>query len=537
LHIFDFLHPAGTDAGKQTGRRFFSGLACALVFGLTLCGTVAAADEPLWFDGERPNKEAWQAIAILADAATEGLEAKNYNVESLRQAFAAAENGPALSAEVIALLNNNLTSAMHRFLSDLHFGQIDPRLIRENFSAPFPNGFDPASLLETLVRQQRLSEAVTSAAPTLPLYSNLRLALAHYRKLASDPVFSPLWQVQLPPVPNRKLELGQPYAGLPLLTQRLIALGDLPCDTPIPEVYSSGVVEGVMTFQIRHGLAPDGVIGRQTFEQLNVSPADRVRQIELAMERLRWTPLLHASRMIVVNVPEHTLEAYEVRDGRIEVKTRMRVIIGKALDMRTPIFDEEMRFIEFSPYWNVPLSIARSEIIPNVLRDPTYFERQGFEFVAGDGRVITTLSHESLEAARSGQMRIRQRPGPKNALGDIKFIFPNKDNIYLHHTPAPSLFQKDRRDLSHGCIRVEEPVVLAQFVLQNDPAWGEERIEQAMRSGISTTLRLREPVRVVIAYNTVVVKNDGLVYFFSDIYGQDKRLEKVLRQYLQKSPS
>jgi len=206
------------------------------------------------------------------------------------------------------------------------------------------------------------------------------------------------------------------------------------------------------------------------------------------------------------------------------------VIVGKALDTRTPIFSEDMRFIEFSPFWNVPPSIAQAETVPKLKREPAYFDQQGFEFVAGDGRVLTKLSNDNLDALQRGQLRIRQRPGPKNALGDIKFVFPNNDNIYLHHTPAPQLFARPRRDFSHGCIRVEAPVALAKFVLDAQPEWDEARIREAMAKRSSSTLRLREPLPVVIAYNTVVAKPDGRVLFFPDIYGHDALLDDALKK-------
>jgi murein L,D-transpeptidase YcbB/YkuD len=523
-------------AGSKKSRRVASILLMGLFLLASLPGATALAeDRPLWFKGGRPVDQALEAVDILADAAEEGLSPRKYGADSLARALAAAQGAEALPAGVIMRLEQDLTDAMLRYFRDLHFGQIDPRHIQENFTPHPPDRFDPKIHLLRAVHSMRLREAVAEAAPQVPLYDRLRRALADYRGLAADPVFSKLWQSALPPLPDGKLEIGQTYAGMPLVTLRLIALGDLPRETIVTEHYEGHIVKGIMDFQVRHGLEPDGVIGRKTLAQLAVTPSGRVRQIELSMERLRWTPLLHAPRMIAVNIPEHTLEAYEVENGTIDVQTSMRVIIGSALDTRTPLFDGRMRFIEFSPYWNVPLSIARSEVVPKILRDPSYFTRQGFELVAADGRIITTLSLDDLDAVRRGQMRIRQRPGPKNALGDIKFIFPNKDSIFLHHTPTTHLFEKQRRDLSHGCIRVEDPVGLAKFVLQHDQVWGEERIREAMSSGVSTTLRLREPPQVVLAYNTVQVKNDGRVHFFQDIYGQDKLLDQALRRSVQAS--
>ena len=293
--------------------------------------------------------------------------------------------------------------------------------------------------------------------------------------------------------------------------------------------YCHAFAPTLAAFQARHGLAADGVIGRETVAQLEVSPAHRMRQIVLGLERLRWTPRLRAPRSIVVNVPEFMLRAYTLERGAATLALQMRVIVGKALDTRTPLFAEDMRFIEFSPYWNVPPSIAQAELVPKLRRSPGYFASQGFEFVDGEGRAHTALTPESLDAVLRGRMRIRQRPGPANALGDIKFVFPNNNHIYLHHTPAPLLFQRDRRDFSHGCIRIEDPVALARFVLHNDPAWPEPRIREAMARGQSATLRLADPLPVVIAYSTAIVKQ-GKTHFFADLYGQDKLLDRALRQ-------
>lgn len=491
-------------------------------------GLAQVVEAPLWFHEGRPSAEAHQAVSLLGSAADEGLDPADYDAARLGQAVAdAARAEPAWIAAAIEPVDGALTAAVQRYLGDLHFGRIDPRLIHENFSVPPQPPLDLAAILRAAVTEHRLPETVRSLAPPVTLYARLREALARYRALAG----SAAWQESLPAIAKGKLEPGQDYAGVSVLARRLIALGDLASDAALPARYEGVLVDAVQAFQGRHGLASDGVIGKATLAQLNVAPAARVRQIEVTLERLRWTPLLQAPRMIVVNVPEFVLRAYEARsDGQVDVRLAMKVIVGKAVrDMRTPLFDEDMRYIEFSPYWNVPPSIARKETVPRLRRDPGYLAQQGFEFVRGDGRAVTTLTSENLDAVLRGEMRLRQRPGMKNALGDIKFSFPNNDHIYLHHTPALSLFQREQRDFSHGCIRVEDPVALAKFVLADMPEWTEERIRAAMDKGISSTLRLKEPLPVVIAYGTAMVKNGGKVYFFPDIYGYDRLLDEMLR--------
>jgi L,D-transpeptidase YcbB len=502
---------------------------------LGLCGAaVATADGLLWFDGARPSTQAHQAVEWLVAAESHGLVPADYDAGTLQQALTRATQGPAPAPEQIARLEQALTAAMQRYLSDLHGGRIDPQQIGQRFASPRRDEFDAAATLRAALAARRLFESEREVRPQLPLYEALRTVLAHYRARVGHPA----WHQPLPPLPGArrgtvgKLEPGQDYAGLAGLTERLRAVGDLAPDGPAPIRYEAPLTDAVAAFQRRHGLNPDQVIGPQTLAQLQVTPAARVRQIELALERLRWTPLMQAPRMVVINIPEFVLRAYEVRDGGIEVIEKMKVIVGKAVDTRTPVFAEDMRYIEFGPYWNVPASIARAEIVPKVRQAPGYFAQQGFEFVARDGKVSNTLSAAQLDAVLAGQLRIRQRPGPQNALGDIKFVFPNSDSIYLHDTPSTRLFGHDRRDFSHGCIRVEEPVALAKFVLQDMPEWTEERIRDAMGRGRSATLRLATPVRVLITYITTVVK-DGRVHFFEDIYGQDKRLDAALQRRAQ----
>jgi len=500
-----------------------------LLVAMSYCTAIAA--EPLgWFDAGRPTQQARDAVALLGAAAEHGLDPQDYGATHLQTALARAMAGPAPTEDPsLVQLDATLTQAVLDYLKDVGAGRVDPRQVHARFAMPQPAALpDTASLLRQAVAGQRVLQMLRQAAPPLPLYAGLQQALARYRGLSDHPA----WRVALPPLPppGRKLVSGQAYAGLELLAQRLQALGDLPAGTVVPAAFEGEIVAALMVFQERHGLDADGVLGRATLQQLDVSPQRRVRQIELALERLRWTPLLRGPRMIVVNVPEFVLRAYEVRDGRIDVKLTMKVIVGKALDTRTPLFEEAMRFIEFSPYWNVPPSIARNELLPRLRREPSHFHDQGFEFVTNRGQVVDSLAPQHLDAVQSGGWRIRQRPGPKNALGDIKFVFPNNANIFLHHTPAPQLFQRERRDFSHGCIRIDDPVGLARFVLQDEPAWTEERIRAAMQKGISSTMRLAQPLPVLIAYSTVLVKR-GRVFFYADLYRHDQVLDQALRRH------
>ena len=479
-----------------------------------------ATEPPPWRAAGRPTALARRAVQWLLSAGDHGLVPADYLAEALAGA------GPAMPDPVYEL---SLTLAFELYLRDLHQGRIDPGLVKQRFHPAAEPAYDPAEALRTARLAGDIDAVVHAATPALRQYAQLQQALAFHRALADHPG----WQLPLPPLPplgrRARLETGQAWVGLPQLAARLAALGDLQAEpSGPPTLYDRALADAVQAFQLRHGLATDGVVGPVTLAALEVTPAARVQQIGLAMERLRWTPLMRGRRMIVVNIPEFVLRGYEVRDGQIVVQTQMKVIVGRALDQRTPLFDETMRSIEFSPYWNVPPSIARKETVPRLRRDPATFGRQGFEFVGADGQGDTVLTPAKLAAVLAGQLRIRQRPGPLNALGDIKFVFPNRDHIYLHHTPSTGLFARDRRDLSHGCIRVEDPVALARFVLQDQPGWGEARIRQAMARGQSSMLTLRDPLPVLIAYGTSLVKS-GRTWFFPDIYGHDRLLDAALR--------
>ena len=494
-----------------------------------LAWSTAACAGP-WLHEGQPTPQAREAVKLLEAAPSHGLLPQDYGAAPLREALTALQHARAADEATAQGFEQAMDAALQRYLHELHAGRVDPAALHPHWKAhQAPADFDAATVLGDALARGQVASAVDAAVPPLPQYQRLREALARYRTLESDPA----WAQPLPPLPapggrgSARLERGRDWRGLLLLAQRLQALGDLPPGAVLPPRYEGALVEAVQRLQRRHGLKDDGVLERATLAALQVPPARRVRQIELALERLRWTPLLQAPRMVVVNIPEFVLRAYEVREGRVALRREMKVIVGKALDTRTPLLDEVMRAIEFSPYWNVPPSIARGELVPRLRRDPGHWTREGFEFVAPDGSVQTGLTPARLDAVLAGSLRIRQRPGPRNALGDIKFVFPNSENIYLHHTPAVGLFARQRRDFSHGCIRVEEPVALASFVLEGQPGWDEPRIRAAMERGESSTLRLQRPLPVLIAYGTALVK-DGQVHFFDDLYGHDRVLDAAL---------
>ena len=293
------------------------------------------------------------------------------------------------------------------------------------------------------------------------------------------------------------------------------------------------VVDGVRRFQSRHGLAADGVIGTATLKALHVPLSQRVRHIELALERLRWLPDLNDTRFVAVNIPMFTLWAWDSERPGGMPAVGMHAIVGRAMSHKTPVFVADMRSIVFRPYWNVPLSIVRGEILPRLLREPDYLQRENIEIVsrAGESDASARPTQENIERLRQGRLLLRQRPGPANALGLIKFVFPNASDVYMHDTPAQELFSRTRRDFSHGCVRIEDPVTLAEWALQGQPEWTRERILSTMHGSTTLSVNLTEPVPVILFYVTAAfMPQDASIHFAEDIYAHDRVLDAALKK-------
>lgn len=474
----------------------------------------AAGPVPSWL--EHGAARAHTAVRLLRDAPRHGLDPARYDAEELARRVDAAPAGPAAEA-----LERDLGTAMLQYLTDLHVGRVASGYHQPSASAPF----DPVERLRRALVDDRLDDAVAGALPALPMVGRVEAMLAHYRALART---YPAWPA-LPPLPRQAVEPGAAYAGAPALRERLRALGDLDGSSPSGSagLLAPDLVDALRRFQARHGLAPDGTLGPATLAALAVPPARRVTQLELTLERLRWLPQPPDGRLIVVDVPAYRLWAFDGRDTAAPL-LEMRVIVGAAGRTPTPLFIGQMRHVEFNPYWNVPHSIATHEIVPKLARDPGYLARNDMELVGASGQVLGETGPAALAALRAGTARVRQRPGPQNALGAVKFSMPNPMNIYLHSTSAQDLFGRTRRDLSHGCIRVELPAALAQFVLADPQRWDAAAVAAALRPGRTQVVPLPQPVPVVLFYATALVDREGRALFADDIYGLDQKLLQAL---------
>lgn len=456
----------------------------------------------IWVDGDNLSTRYRQFAQALESADDHGLPRALYPLPiqdpSARDLRIGADQAPEIDARV--------TATFLRYFTHLIGGRLDPRTLQSLWTLK-PERPDLAAALSTALANNDLVATMERLQPQHPEYRELQKALRRYRAIAAKGGWPAI------PVKTR-LKPNQQSPAVPALRQRLAIEGDLdPSHEKDPSpTYDSTVVEAVKKFEERHRIEPDGILDPATVAALNVPVDERIRTIQLNLERWRWLPDPMPARYLVVNVPDFRLEVME--NGNAVMN--MRVVVGEP-DNKTPIFADEMTHLVFSPYWNVPPGIAKDETIPRVAMDPGFLARNNMEVVSPSGSVVDP---SSVDWSASSGYRIRQRPGSGNALGGVKFMFPNNFDVYLHDTNATKLFDRIERGLSHGCVRVEEPHKLAQYVLRDQPEWTPDAIAAAMNAGQEKHVKLKTHIPVYILYKTAWV-HEGGVRFLKDLYGHD----------------
>ena len=485
----------------------------------------AGNDQPAWSVSGKPIPQAAAMIAQFKNASAEGLNPEDYDASRWDARMAKVQSSsPPPSPDDLNNFDLAMTVSAMRLVSDLHDGRVDPRILKIGLQSNAAH-FDLAAAMRTLILPAaNMDLAIQSVEPPYAGYKRAEGALATYLKMAAA------GDTKAIPVPDKSIHPGSHYSAIADLAARLKQLDDLPADTDIPSnqtQYKGPIVDGVRHFQDRMGLEPDGVLGKGTVIELNRPLSYRVEQLQFTLERYRWIPTSFPEPPILINIPEFVLRTMRNQPAPF---LQMRVIVGKAYGKQTPVFADYMKFVIFHPYWDVPPSIQHGELVGKISRNREYVAANDFEVVDDSDNVVTddSVSDDVLSGLRSGRYRVRQRPGDKNALGPIKFIFPNDYDVYLHGTPAQSLFTRARRDFSHGCIRVENPEELADWVLRDQPGWDANRIKQTLENDETVRVSLIKPIPVLILYSTAVVEPDGEIKFFNDIYGYDAKLKALL---------
>ena len=513
---------------------------------------------PLWIENGGPSSQAYEMIEIIRNSDNEALDPDYYNISEIESILKRIEqdrnSGDSYDALDLAELELLLSNSFLTYTHDLHYGRVRAEQINlELLSGERPVNL--SKLLVTAVETDQVQETLEGLLPKYPMYAMLRISLKEYREIAAKGGWQPVAY-------GNKFKKGARGQRVLALSKRLKVTGELDSSIPGSEVFDDSLDQAVRKYQQRNGLYVDGVVGISTIEALNVPVEERISQIELTMERWRLLPQYLGNRYILVNIANYHLYGIENNNDTIN----MRIVVGKP-QWNTPMFSEEMTHLIINPYWNIPPSIFKDDIAPKIMEDSQYMSKQNMdamglkapekivveedevvevvenveatEVTDGDNTGETELSEveiqnkkaqeEYISKVLSGKYRLRQNPGPGNPLGRIKFLFPNKHSVYLHDTPNRGFFKKAQRNFSHGCIRVEKPLELAEFVLSSNPSWTQNTIQSSINKMKTKTVHLAESITVYVLYFTTWVDNEGTVNFHKDIYGLDKTLYNALR--------
>ena len=468
-----------------------------------------------WTKDGKLTKQASGFLEALQNASLKGLNPDDYDAALL------AQRGQQLSAgnaQALAQFDSSLTIDVMRFVSDLHMGRINPQHFNFDIKSE-EKKLDLASFLSSKALDTGdVPQLVTSLEPDSEPYRQTEQALAHYLDLAKQQgTAEPLPTVTTP------VTVGHTYPAAAQLWQRLQLESDAPSGDA-PANYNDALAAAVKNFQHRHGLTEDGKLTPQTLASLNVPLSDRVAQLQNSLERWRTLPDPYLNPRLLVNLPEFLLRGY---GDDHHLAFTMKVVDGKVKgDHETPVFTQTMKYLIFRPYWNVPVDIAKKELVPHMEARPGYLEAKNYEVITNKG--VVKPEYTTNEVVH-GMVMVREKPGPTNSLGLVKFMFPNEYDIYLHSTPEVQLFNRTRRDFSHGCVRVQKPDELAAWVLNGQDDWDLEKVQEAMNTGQDNhQVNLKNRLPVVIFYLTAMPAEDGQIHFFDDIYGYDAQLRDLL---------
>lgn len=473
---------------------------------------------PVWVGSPQALDRARRMAAILGGAEAEGLRSADYHLAAIEAGLAASGRAGAAALLDLELL---LTDSALVFANHLLAGRLDPETVNPEWTLG-RRQVDIISFLHDAIESGQLEKEYAQLLPRYPGYVGLRQALGHLRDVA----LAGGW----PEVPGgATLRPGERDSRVTALRSRLAATGDLEeaaAPSADEDLFDERLEEAVKRFQARHGLDPDGVVGEQSYAALSVTAAERADQIVVNLERWRWLPLDLGDPHVRVNLAGFDLQARGT--GRSDLD--MRVIVGKTY-ARTPVFSNEIRYLVFHPYWNVPPSIGAGEIAPRAGREPDYLAKEGIRVFRD-----ASLSEEVDPAAvdwtdpASRRLAFRQDPGARNALGKVKFMFPNRYNVYLHDTADRRLFQRAGRSLSHGCIRVEKPRDLAVWLLAGPGGRTEQEIDSWLEGTTQRTVTLAKPVPVHLLYWTAWVGPDSTLQFRQDVYERDAPVREALSE-------
>ncbi|WP_241738887.1 L,D-transpeptidase family protein [Pontibacter beigongshangensis] len=508
------------------------------------------ADQMFLFYGERDYRLAWirddklvpeteKFLETINQSGREGLDPANYkivDIEGMINQLNEMKRKDTARQELQKRIDVALTSTYFKYASDFYTGRLDPKGENSIDWNVKQNNIKLHKVLQTILKERESTYPYYEFEALHDGYVQLRKALQQYRALQQQGGWSKVELGEL-----KSIKKGDTAQAVLSLRKRLNPETTANAGDPNQRLYDDALEQQVKKFQELHGLDPDGVVGGKTLEVLNVPVEDRIDQIMVNMERWRWIPkrLVPKSldqKFIWVNIPEYKLYIYEDPDNDPEAERKyqktmeMRVIVGKTMHS-TPIFSDKLEYVVAAPYWNVPNSIVENEIKPAMLRNPNWLETQNMEIVTKEKNPkpieASSIDWENVTEKDFPYM-VRQKPGPKNSLGTIKFLFPNEYAVYLHDTPAGSLFSQTQRGFSHGCVRVEKPMNLATYLLQDMPEWNESRLQETIAAGEETWITLPKKVQVYLVYFTSWVDDAGNVHFREDIYGHDKKLENEL---------